>query len=154
MRDRPHSRLDNGLRALERLYVCLDLESRPRRLADENPDFVGRVAPGLAVGADLDDLGAKQEVLAHGFDDLVWRVRLEILRVDNLLAHTHLGRGPELPAQPADDDPRVDYRGARNPPLLDRHSQCGVCLVACITHVADDGETGGQHLNAVRHGLD
>ena len=152
--DRPDPAVDRVLRAGGRLHVAGHFHSGLRRLAHEHPDLVGRVAVRLAVDADLDHLRAEQDVLTHRLHDLVRRVRVEILRVDDVVVLRHLGRREELAAHAAYDDSRVDDRRARKPSLLDRLPQRGVGVVAVVPEVADDGEAGREHLHAVRRRLD
>jgi hypothetical protein len=53
---------------------------------------------------------------AIGFDDFIRRVGVQVLGVDERLA---FGDWLELPAETADDEPRIDNGRPRNPPLLD-----------------------------------
>src|SRR5262245_34592728 len=96
-----------------------DLEAGFCRFADEQPDLVGRIAVRLAVDTNLDDLRAEEDVLPDGLDDLIRRVGIEVLGIDDAVILRHFGRWEELAAHAADDDPRVDERGARNPALID-----------------------------------
>src|SRR5262249_9205138 len=123
VRDRPDASLDRATGAIQRLDVSLDLETGLRGLADDEPDLIGRVAPGLAVDADLDDPRAEELVLPNGFHDLVRRVGVEILGIDDLAVDRHFRRRPELPAQSADDESRVDDRRTGDPALFDRLAQ-------------------------------
>src|SRR5712664_351708 len=150
MGDRPDARFDRVLRAVERLHVSFDLHPDLRRLADEQPNLVGGVAVRLAVDADLDHARAEQHVLTHRFDDLVVRVGVEVLWIDDVVLLGHLGRREELPAHAADDDPRVDDRRPRDPALLDRLPQRRVGVQGVVAHVANDRESRRQHLDPIR----
>jgi len=58
--------------------VAFDLAAARRGLADGQLDVVDRVAPRLAVDAELDGPRAEQHVLADGADDLVRAVRVDV----------------------------------------------------------------------------
>src|SRR4030095_9418246 len=103
VRDGPDPRFYRATSAIARLDVALDLEATLRCLADEELDLVDRIAPRLAVDADLDDCRAEERVLPDGFDDLVRRIGVEVFGIDDVVVLGHLGCGPELPAHPADD---------------------------------------------------
>ena len=98
VRDDVEAGVDRALRAVAGLDVRVHLGAALRRLGDEQLDVVDRVAPRLAVEADLDHLGAEQHVLADRLDDFVAAVRLEVLGIDDVVPLVHLRRRRELAA--------------------------------------------------------
>src|SRR5688572_25169122 len=85
-----------ALSSLRGLHVSFDLAAALGRLADRQLDLVHRVAPGLAVNAELDRPRAEEQVLAHRADDFFRSVGIEVLGIDNTVLLVHLRRRPEL----------------------------------------------------------
>ena len=133
--------------------MAFHFQPRLRRFADHQPDFIGGVAPWLAIDTDLDHARADERILAHGFHDFVGRIGFQIFRIDDLPVERHLGIRRELSAHATDDQAGRNQRRAGHPPLLDRAPQRDVGVAPVVSHVAHDREAGRQHLDAVRHRL-
>ena len=77
-------------------------------------------------------------VLADRFRDLVVRVGVHVLRVDQI---GPLGVFMELAAEAADDDPRIDDGRTGNPAGLDSLPQRGVGVQTAVAQIALEGES-------------
>ncbi len=151
MLDGPDAGFDGAQGTGMRLDVTGDFHSGLGGFGDEELHLVDGVAVGFAIDADLDDLGAIQDVAADGFDDFVVGVGVQVFGFDEGFALGHRG---ELAAESADDDAGVDDGGSGNPALFDGDAEGAVGVVAVIAEVAFHGEAGVEHSDAVGDGLD
>ena len=154
VRNHMEAGIDRALRSVARLHVRVDLRAAPGRFADEELDVVDRVAPRLAVEADLDHLRPEQQILADRLDDLVAAVGLEVLRIHDVVALVHLRRRVELSAGGTDDEPRRNDRRPRDPSLLDRRTQRRIGVQAVVADIANNREARGERLQGIGRCLD
>ena len=74
--------------------MTLDFAAAFGCFADREFDVFNRIAPRLAVNAELDRSRAEEHVLAHGADDLIVGIGIKVLRVYQVVLLVHFRRRP------------------------------------------------------------